>query len=240
MVHSGTSGVFTGYRDRHSHFSRRLAVVQQALHRAITDAPDGPVCVLDICGGEGQVLLPVVAAHPRRPDVRAFMIEFDPASITAAAARIAELGLTQVTVLGGDAGLSEVYVGLPRAHVVIMSGVLVHLSPADRARAIRFLPRLCAANATFIWTIGNRLDPTRTRRVHRTVAKNGVEVQRIGSVPRERGDGIRHEVGVGRVGNSAEPAPRGPRIFRFRVSLDKRYPGLRAFVRRWRGSWRTR
>ncbi|MEQ1728834.1 MAG: methyltransferase domain-containing protein [Vicinamibacterales bacterium] len=240
MADATTAGVFAGYRERQSHFSRRLVVVQQALQRAISGAPDGPVFVLDICGGEGQVLLPVVAAHSRRADVQAVIVELDAASVAAARARIGELGLTQVTALSGDAGLSDAYLGLPRAQVVVMSGVLAHLAPADRARAIRFLPGLCAANATFIWTIGNRFDPTRIRRVHRTVARNGVEVQRIEAVPRERGDRVRHEVGVGRVARSAEPAEGGARVFRFRVSLDKRYPRLRALVRRWRGSWRSR
>ncbi len=232
MAQATTAGVFAGYRERHSHFARRLAVVQAALRHAITDAPAGPVFVLDICGGEGQVLLPVVAAHPRRADVRAAIVELDAASVTAARARIAELGLAHVSVVSGDAGVSDTYAGLPRAQVVVLSGVLVHLSPADRGRTIRFLPRLCAPRATVIWTIGNRVDPTRARRVHRTVANHGVEVLRVEAVPRERGDRLRHEVGVGRIASATEPVRDGERIFRFRLSLDKRYPRMRAILRR--------
>ncbi len=232
MEHATTAGVFAGYRERHSHFSRRLGLVQAALERAITAAPDGPVFVLDICGGEGRVLLPVLAAHARRADVRGVIVELDAASVAAAADRIAELELTQVSVVRGDAGLSDTYAVLARAQVVIMSGVLVHLSPADRARAIRFLPRLCAPNATFLWTIGNRFDPTRARRVRHTVAHNGVQVLRIERVPRGRGDRVRHEVGVGRVTGTPEPLLPDVRIFRFRRSLDKRFPRLRAVLRR--------
>ena len=234
MDHAATTGVFAGYDDRHSHFSRRLAVVQATLHDAITGAPAGPVFVTDICGGEGQVLLPVMAAHPRAADVQAVIVELDAASVASARARIAALGLDQVHVVQGDAGLSDSYVGLPRAQVVVLSGVLVHLAPADRARVLQFLPRLCTAGATVIWTIGNRFDPTRARRVHRTVARHGVEVVRIEAVPRAPEDRVRHEVGVGRLGAAADAAPRGVRIFRFRLSLDKRYPRLRALVRRLR------
>lgn len=231
-----TAGVFAGYGDRRSHFSRRLVVVQEALQQAITDAPNGPVFVLDICGGEGQVLLPVVAAHQRRPDVRAVVMELDEASVAAARARIAALDLAHVRVVRGDAGVSDAYVGLPRAQVVVMSGVLAHLSPADRVRAVQFLRRLCAPNATFIWTIGNRFDPTRVRRVRNAVAHNGVTVLRIEGVPRQRGDRIQHEVGVGRVDASAEAVQAGVRIFTFRLSLDKRYARVRAIVRRVRDS----
>lgn len=232
MARTTTAGVFAGYRERHSHFARRLGVVQAALARAIAQAPDGPVFVLDICGGEGQVLLPVLAAHARRAEVHAAVVELDAASVAAVCARIAELGLAQVRVVQGDAGLSGTYAGLARAHVVVMSGVLVHLSPADRARAVHLLPRLCAPDATVIWTIGNRFDPTRARRVHRAVANNGVTVQRIDAVPRERHDRIRHEVGVGRIDGAAEPVQAGIRIFRFRPSLDKRFPRLREFLHR--------
>lgn len=231
MAEATTAGVFAGYRERHSHFARRLAVVQAALQRAITDAPDGPLFVLDICGGEGQVLLPVLAAHARRADVHAAIVELDAASVTAARARIADLGLTQVRVIEGDAGLSATYAGLPRAGVVVMSGVLVHLSPADRARAIRFLPQLSVPRATLIWTIGNRVDPTRARRVHRTVAHNGVEVLHVDAVPGARGDRLRHEVGVGRIIAAPAPPP-SVRIFRFRLSLEKRFPRVRALLRR--------
>lgn len=233
MVQATTAGVFAGY-DRHAHFSRRLAVVRATLHRAITDAPPGPVFVIDICGGEGQVLLPVVAAHPRRAEVHGVLIELDAASVAAARSHIAVLGLAQFRVVSGDAGLSDTYAELPRAHVVVLSGVLAHLAPADRARLSQFLPRLCAEGATLIWTIGNRFDPTRTRRVRRTLARSGVEVVRVEVVPREPGDRVRHEVGVGRLTASAEPVRPGVRLFRFRVSLDKRYPRARALVRRLR------
>ncbi len=50
-------------------------------------------------------------------------------------------------------------------------------------------------------------------------------------LPSDEGE---HEVGAGRIGLSAEAAPRGVRVFHFRLSLDKRYPRLRAFVHRLR------
>lgn len=230
-----TTGVFAGYGDRRSHFTRRLIAVRQALQESLSAAPPGPLVVLDICGGEGQVLLPVLAAHPRRADVRGAIVELDPESVAAARTSIAALGLTGVDVVAGDAGLSDTYIGIPRAHVVVLSGVFMHLSPADRARLVRFLPHLCEPGATFIWTIGNRFDPTRSRRVNRTVARNGVDVTRTLAVPATGGDRLRHEVGVGRVAAAPEGPPRGVRVFRFRLSLEKRFPRLRTIVRRLRG-----
>ena len=232
MSRPATTGVFAGYGDDRSHFSRRLAVVQAALQHANTDAPAGRVFVLDVCGGEGRVLLPVVAAHTRRADIHGVIVELDAASLAAARAHITELGLdTSIGVIAGDAGLSDTYRDLPRAQVSVMSGALVHLSPADRARVVRFMPRLCAPNATFIWTIGNRFDPTRAWRVRRTVAHNGVTGVRIERVPRQWGDGVQHEVGTGRIVGAPEPLPAGLRIFTFRPSLEKRFPRVRGIIR---------
>ena len=64
------------------------------------------------------------------------------------------------------------------------------------------------------------------------MANHGVEVLRVEAVPRERGDRLRHEVGVGRIASVTEPVRDGERIFRFRLSLDKRYPRMRAILRR--------
>jgi hypothetical protein len=59
------------------------------------------------------VLLPVVAAHPRQADVRAAIVLMRRRSRQHA--RDAELGLAHVSVVSGDAGVSDTYAGLPRA-----------------------------------------------------------------------------------------------------------------------------
>lgn len=227
-----TAGTFAKYRDGHPAFLRRLAAVQQAVHDAITSAPAGPVFVIDICGGEGHGLLPVVAAHPRRADVGAAIVELDPASVASARTRLTTLALPGVRVIAADAGLSESYQGLPRAQVVILSGVFAHLSPADRLRFVRFLPQISAPGATFIWTIGNRVDPTRIRRVRAAVAAGGVETSRLESIPvRPGARRVVHEVGVGRVSRATDPLQSGVRVFTFRRSSEKRHPRVRAVVR---------
>lgn len=234
MSAPAVSRVFSGYTNPRSHFSRRLAVVQEAVDDALSTVKRGPVVVADICSGVGHASLPVVAGHPRRGDVTAWLLEFDPDSVHAARTTIGTLGLTRVNLLEADAGHSSSYVGLPRANILIVSGVLAHLSDADRVTFLGFLPRVCAPDAILIWTIGNRWDPTRIRRVRGFVVHAGVTPLSLRTVTRWRwGGDVKHEVGAGRMHSNPhgpEPGP-GVRLFTFRPSFWQRHPRLRHLLR---------
>ena len=234
MSAPAASSVFSGYTNPRSHFSRRLAVVQQAVGDALSAAAPGPVVVVDICSGVGNAILPVLDSHPRRDDVTACLLELDPESVRGARKTIDTLGLDRVNVVEADAGLSRAYVGLPRANILILSGVLAHLSDADRVALLAFISRLCAPDATLIWTIGSRWDPTRIRRVRGFVVLAGVTPLALRAVSRWRwGGGVKHEIGVGRVhSNPHGPEPgSGVRLFTFRLSFWQRHPRIQRLLR---------
>jgi ubiquinone/menaquinone biosynthesis C-methylase UbiE len=228
-------GIFAGYDDPASHFSRRLLAVQQLVSDALSARPPGPIEVIDICGGEGRALLPVLPSHPRRPDVRATIVDIDPASVRAARDAVRAQGLTQVEVREADAGLPVAYAGLERADIAILSGVLRHLTRADRERLLAFLPQVCATGAVVIWTIGRQFDPTRARRISRAIARAGyVPLAERTSTRRPDGGTMRHIIGMSRMTAPPEPFTASGRVFAFKAPVSHRYPRLHALYCRMR------
>lgn len=217
-------GPFQGYDAPGSHFSRRLALVHRALADVLSSLPPGPAFVLDVCGGEGRVLLPVLAAHPRRTDLTAAIIELDPTSVARAREHVERLGLTCVEVHHRDAGLSDSYAGLPRAAVVILSGVLVHLAPSARRRLLGFLRQVVAPGAVLVWTAGNRLEPTRLARIRRAVCREvGPLLQRAQVRIGPAGLWVRHEVAASRLEHAVLPLQPGQRVFAMRDPVERRF-----------------
>lgn len=225
MSGSALPGVdrFHGYDNPRSHFARRLPLVQESLANTLSELPPGPSFVLDICGGEGRVLLPVLAEHPRRADIAAALIEFDATSAARARDHAAQQGLTNVEVRVQDAGLSDSYAGLPRASVVILSGVLVHVAPAGRRRLFRFLRQVCTPDAVLIWTAGNHVDPTRLARIRRTVRNELGPLERSSQVRIGPADvWVRHEIAASRLTHGVLPLRPGQRVFAMRDPVARR------------------
>src|SRR3989442_792791 len=116
------------YDDPGSPLVRRLAAVRDRIRIALDDAPAGPLRILSLCAGEGRDLIPVLAAHPRRTDVTARLVEFTPEIAEIARTSAAEAGLTGVEVVTGDAALTEHCLGLAPAHLVLLCGIFGNIS----------------------------------------------------------------------------------------------------------------
>src|SRR5437870_2967917 len=84
---------FAKYDDPTSPLRSRLVVVREGIRRALDEAAPGPVRILYLCAGEGRDVVPVVAEHPRRADVTARLIEFDPEIADVARDAVAAAGL---------------------------------------------------------------------------------------------------------------------------------------------------
>ncbi|TCC30403.1 SAM-dependent methyltransferase [Kribbella sindirgiensis] len=142
------------YDDPESELSRRLQAVQTQVRAALDRAPAGPVPVISLCAGQGRDLLDVLEDHPRRADVRARLVELDPELAAAARERAPE----QVEVVTGDASLTDHYVGLVPAEVVLLCGIFGNITSADIERTVAASPQLCRTGGTVIWT-RHREDP---------------------------------------------------------------------------------
>ncbi len=139
------------YDDPTSRLSRRLHVVQDRLREALVDRRKR-VQIISMCAGEGRDVIGVLADHPRRSDVLARLVELDAriADVAEGAARAASLD--QVAVLRADAASTDSYDGAVPADIILACGIFGNISDDDIRRTVGYLPTLCAANATVIWT----------------------------------------------------------------------------------------
>lgn len=168
---------FAAYDDPESPLVKRLAVVQQGIRRALDEAPAGTINVLSLCAGEGRDLIPVLAGHPRRADVRARLIEFDPviaqvARDAAAAAGLNGSGLGAVDVVTGDAADQALYGDYAPADLLLLCGIFGNISEADIHTTVAHAAHLTARGGTAIWT-RHRQDPAVVPRIHGWFAEAG-------------------------------------------------------------------
>ncbi len=79
------------------------------------------------------------------------MVELDEHNVLLARRAAQDAGLDGVQIVGGDASLTDAYVGAVPADLVLVCGVFGNISAQDIQHTITTLPQLCAADATVIW-----------------------------------------------------------------------------------------
>ncbi|MEY9934236.1 hypothetical protein ABH926_008901 [Catenulispora sp. GP43] len=163
---------FAAYDDPESPLVKRLAVVQDGIRRALDEAPAGTISVLSLCAGEGRDLIPVLAGHPRRADVRARLIEFDPVIAQVARDAAAVAGLDGVDVVTGDAADQALYGDYAPADLLLLCGIFGNISEADIHNTVSHAAHLTARGGAAIWT-RHRHDPAVVPRIHGWFAEAG-------------------------------------------------------------------
>jgi hypothetical protein len=141
------------YDDPASRLSRRLAVVQGFLSKALDRQPPGPIRLLSLCAGEGRDVIGVLRDHPRREDVQGVLVEADTGLAGRAGDAIVEAGLEgQLSVIVGDAGTTDTYAIAVPANVVLLCGIFGNITDDDVDYTVRNASRLCDEDAVVIWT----------------------------------------------------------------------------------------
>lgn len=131
-----------------TNLSRRLVLVREQISEALDALPEGPIRVISACAGQGRDLLGVLADHPRRDDVRAFLVELDERNV-----QLARRGAPpKVTVSNADASLMASYDGWAPADLVLMCGVFGNITDEDVENTIAACQQLTAPGGTVIWT----------------------------------------------------------------------------------------
>jgi hypothetical protein len=142
-------------RDSYRH---RLAAVEQHVCDALDCAPAGEIRVVSICAGDGRDLIDVVATHPRRGDVSAWLVEADRNSVEAGIASAKAIGLQDsFCFLRTDATKYETYQNIPRADILLLCGVWGHVPAEERDAVARACGALSRQGGSVIWTRGVRL-----------------------------------------------------------------------------------
>ncbi len=209
----------TDYEDPDSALGRRLALVRAHVRAAVDRAPPGPVRAISVCAGQGQDLIGALAAHPRRGDVAARLVELDAHNAQLARGAARATGLDGVQVLTADASTTDAYAGAVPAEVVLVCGVFGNITDADAATLIGHLRRLCAAGATVLWT-RHRHPPDVTPYIRETFAGAGFEELAFEACPP-------FGVGVHRLRAAPLPFAAGVRLFEF-VGYDVLRPDFHA------------
>jgi hypothetical protein len=141
------------YENPTSGLSERLRHVQSAVAEALSGQPPGPISVISMCAGQGRDVIDVVARHERSADVRALLVEQDPALVEFARARAESAGVgDRVSVKEGDASLARHYAAFLPADLVLICGVFGNISPDDVAATVAVMPSFCSEGGSVIWT----------------------------------------------------------------------------------------
>ena len=127
------------YDEPGSALARRLEVVRGYLRPLLP----GPRRVISMCAGDGRDVLPLLP-----PGSAAVLVERDP-RLAERARRAAPDGVTVVT---GDAGITDPYASVAPAEVLLACGVFGNVPYADVVRTIAALPSLLAPGGTVVWT----------------------------------------------------------------------------------------
>ena len=162
-----------GYEQPGSDLSQRLSVVQRRLGEAIDRMP-GPLRLISVCAGQGRDVIGVLADHPRRTDVSAFLVELDEHNVGVARALAADAGLSRIKVVQGDASTTAVYRDAVRADVLLLCGIFGNVSEQDVRTTVANSSRLCAPGAVVIWT-RHREAPDQTPAIRGWFADAGFE-----------------------------------------------------------------
>jgi hypothetical protein len=197
------------YADADSDLAHRLIHVQRRLSDALDAAPPGPIRLISLCAGEGRDVLGVLPTHPRRADVTARLVELDPDVAAAGRVAAAELGLTEVDVVTGDAAVPAVFVGHLPAQVVLACGIFGNVGAVDIRATIRGLRQLTAPGATVLWT-RHRKAPDLTPQIRSWFAEADFE-----EVAFDYEDGRSFGVGTHRFLGATTPLDADARLFTF-------------------------
>lgn len=194
------------YDDPESRLSRRLAVVQAFLRRAIDERP-GPLRIVSMCAGEGRDVIGVLDGHPRRDEIRATLVELDPRNAAIARASAKSAGL-RVAVVEADAGVTDSYAGAVPAEIVLACGVFGNIRDRDIKRTVEHLPSFCAPGAAVLWTRAHERDIV--ERTRGWLAEFGFEEQAF-EAPGDQ----TFRVGMAHLATPPRPLEPGTKLFEF-------------------------
>jgi hypothetical protein len=200
-----------GYDEPGSSLQLRTNIVHRHI-RTVLDrcAPGERIRIVSPCGGQGRELLPVIATHPRRSDIRARLVELDARNVAAACDSVAELRLDwNAEIVCGDAAVTDAYAGAVPATLIVLCGILGCISSEDAQTTIEHLPELCASGASVVWTL-QPLQLGRTREIRQWFADAGFSEEAFESPALDAS-----WVGLHRFAGEPRPLTRGVRLFTF-------------------------
>ncbi|HMD54402.1 MAG TPA: class I SAM-dependent methyltransferase family protein [Phycisphaerae bacterium] len=130
----------------------RLRMVREQIAAAVDECPLGSIKIISICAGDGRDVLETLSGHPRRGDVRAYLLDNHAPSLERGREGAQRADLSEhMHFINADASVTASYVGFVPADVIVISGMLGHIDLRDVPRLIGQLPMLVKKGGSVIW-----------------------------------------------------------------------------------------
>ena len=142
------------------------------------------------------------------------LVELDEGNAAVARATARRAGLDSIEVVRGDAALTDAYVGMVPAELVLVCGVFGNVVDDDIKNTVLALPQFCAEGATVVWT-RHRKPPDLTPAVRGWFAEAGFE-----EVAFDAPSDALFGVGCHRLVGEPVPLVPGQQLFEFVVGAD--------------------
>lgn len=197
------------FSDPASPLSQRLRIVVSRARNALNALPPGPVRLISSCAGQGLDVLAALENHPRATDVVGRLVEADPHNAASSRRALDSAGLLAVESICGDASVTDAYVGIAPADLVLLCGIFGNVSDDDVRNTVENSSMLCAQGAHLIWT-RHRNAPDLTPQIRDWFESGGFEEVAFDSP----GPGM-WSVGTYRLTSQAAPLRQGLRLFTF-------------------------
>jgi hypothetical protein len=188
-----------------------MRTVRKHVASVVKACPPGPVTVVSICAGQGRELIGALENHPRREDVRGRLVELDADNAAFAQQWAKRAHLDALEVVNGDASVSDAYAGLPRADLVVVSGLFGHVDDNDRLSTIAFLRQLLRSGGSVVWTSFLR-DNGPVEKLRRFFVEQSFDEIETEFLP---GEEYRFTVTLSRHAGSEEPLQPDTKLFTF-------------------------
>jgi hypothetical protein len=198
------------YDDPGTDLAQRLTVVQTRLRQALDVAGSGHIGLISVCAGQGRDVIGGLAGHPRRQDVTALLVELDDRNALVARTAAADAGLAGVQVVRADASNTTVYRDAVPAQLLLLCGIFGNVTDDDVQTTVANASRLCAPEATVIWT-RHRRPPDVTSAIRGWFSEAGFEEIAFDSPGKDR-----FAVGTCRLVSEPLPYRANLRLFTFR------------------------
>lgn len=198
------------YSNPDSPLARRLLNVKEQIANALDTSPPGDVRIISLCAGQGRDVLEVLADHPRSRDVWGRLVELDERNTSAIKEKAESLDLRQLEVITGDAALTDHYMGIAPADLVIACGLFGNISDEDIQQTIETCAQLCKTGGVVIWT-RNRLYPDKVPDICKWFEQRGFDREWLSDGDPDFG------VGVHRLSGPSHELIAGSRMFTFIV-----------------------
>jgi hypothetical protein len=161
--------------------------VREHIAQALLSYPPGRIRLISRCAGDGRDLIGMVANHPRREDVSASLIEINSERVTQGEVVVASFPLaSQVHFLRAAATLSDTYLSVAPADLVLAASVFGNVRAVEEGRLVWSLRSLRRLGGSVIWTryVGDLDGEQASERIRQLLKEAGFrELVRTRTVP---------------------------------------------------------